>query len=343
MSQISKEAYKTFKNNASLSIVIGILAALVITAVSLLNFLTPVLGFIGFCLISIPMIFGCHLAYAALALGIDVKLSALFRYFRQYYSFSFSNCFRVLKCSLKALGVLVASLVTCGFIVSIILFKINPDGFVETINAFYDYYTLASDTYTYNEIMAMNGGLFTTFIMCSEIPSFIIATLFLAYKISSKSLNVYFRMNMPKFNPMIVKAIEDHFYSINKWKIKRDILGNNWSALVFALLFAAGGIVLGIFVINNPLYVANVAVSFIALSCIVFFPIYFYKMHGIYIKYDIDYKKSSLEISKRIYERIKNDYEMMGKEMEDKEEFEKVINDLEEESNSNNDENSSNE
>ena len=38
MSQISKEAYKTFKNNASLSIVIGILAALVITAVSLLNF-----------------------------------------------------------------------------------------------------------------------------------------------------------------------------------------------------------------------------------------------------------------------------------------------------------------
>lgn len=344
MSQVSKEAKKVFSKNATMSITIGLFAGLVVTAVTLLNFLSFLLGFIGFCFISLPLIFGCHLAFAALALGMDVKFSALFYYFRQYYSFSFNGVFRVVKSALKALAVFVGALFTCGIISSAILLKINPDGFSEVINAFYDYSFLGSDTYTINDLFAMNGGLLSIFMLSTLIPTYLSSSIFFVYKLSLKSLNVYFRMNVPKFNPMIVRAIEDHFYSLNKWKIKKDFFKNNWFIPLLMLAFAAGGIVLGINVLTDPTQVANISISFMALSSIVFFPIYFYIMHGIYSKYEIDYKKSSLEISKRIYERVKFDYEAMGKEMEqEKEEFEKVINSLEEESKEDNDENSSQE
>lgn len=334
MSQISKEARKTFSNNVSISIVIGLFAGLLITAVTLLNFLSSFLGFIGFCLLILPIIFACHLAYAALALNIEVRLSSLFHYFKQYYSYSFIGVFRILKCALKALAVLVGSLVTFGVISSAILYRINPDGFTEVVNAFYDYAYLQSDTYTLAELLELNGGLLSLFILITTVPTYVISSIFLIYKISLKSLNIYFRMNMPKFNPLVVKTIEDHFYATNKWKVKKDFFANNWYIFIILLIFAAGGIVLGINLLTDPTQVANLAVSFMALSSILFFPIYFYKMHGIYMKYEIDYKKSSLEVSKRLYEKIKADYEMMGKQMgEEKDEFEKAIKSLEEESN----------
>ena len=340
MSQISKESRKVFSKNVSVSITIGLLAGLLITAITLLNFLSSIAGFVAFCLLAIPVIFACHLSYAAVTLGLDVKLSSFFIYFRQYFSYGFVGVFRLIRAALLTLAVLVGSLITCGLIASIVFFRINPDGFAEVVNAFYDYAYLGSDTYTLNELLSMNGGILTMFILISIVPTYVISSLFFIYKVSLRSLNIYFRMNVPKFNPMIVKAIEDHFYYINKWKVKRDFFKENWFILIIVLLFAAGGIVLGINLLSDPTQVANLAVSTMALSSILFFPIYFYNMHGIYSKYEIEFKKSSLEISKKIYEKVKNDYEMMGKDMEqEKEEFEKAINELEEESKENDDEN----
>lgn len=335
MKKISKEVTKVFAENAGISIIIGILAGLIITAISLLNFLSSFLCLVAFCLLGIPLLFACHLAYAAIAMGIELNMSTMLNYLKQYYSYSYFGVFRIVKALLKAMLALLICIFLFGMISTAILYRLDSAGFNEAINAFYEYSYLGEEAYSFSEIMTMNNGILSKFLLIAIVPSFALSTMYFSYKLGLKSMNIYFRIGVPKMNLYLVRSIEDQVYAKNKWSIKKDLFSYNWFVIPLMIVFAVGGAVLGFFNFEDPSQVAFLSVSFIALSSVIYFPIYFYRMHGLYSKYELEYKKNTLDVTKKLYEKIVAQSEF--NELQ-KEEFKQTLDELENEENENSEE-----
>ena len=319
MNSIRKEAFKRFNENKMAAIAVSIFCILVTCAGVLLSFyLSSILYLLFFFLLALPVFFMGHASFISMLLGQPLTFKNAFLYYRRYYSFTFFGCYKIIKSCLKALLVIVSLGIIAGTLYFAIGSRFNPnilEDFNNTLTAITnsDY----NETLTMNDLYMMNGGVLGKYVLYCVYPITIVGAMYLAFSLSTNSLNIYVRMSFPMWSRSVISMVERQFYSQNRWKLKKELIALNWPMYLTMLIFGAAGIVLSYkFEFPGGLEnVGNFGILFMVASSIFFLPTYFFKMQGLFEKHEEEYKKCALVVGNDLLARLKAS-RMMDEEQE---------------------------
>jgi len=314
--------YKSHKLN---SWILGLVCGLFSASIVALNIVLPSLTIITVPLLVLPCIFACAVLHEAINEGIEVNLSNFLKYFALFFRSPFNHSFNVIRNFFKSLLRFLGVFIISSVVVYMIYANIYGDTFVNLYNAFAEAVYDETDSDIINSLLMENDNLLMQYIISSIEPALFVSVFAFIFLCSKDSVKIYLSVCLPKSNSSFIhktakRAMHQHSKEYYKYH-----LGLNWPLIILMLVGFVGGRIMTGFVFDNPLMGVSVGVSFgFALSSF-FFPFYFANNSTIFEEFEPYFKNSSKEIVEDLIHRIESVTEV---DEEDKERFEKMMEEL---------------
>ena len=89
-------------------------------------------------------------------------------------------------------------------------------------------------------------------------------------------------------------------------QIRKDYFSLNWPFIPLYVIFSLGvGFVVAYYINLDSAWVSSLGVASGLLSLMFFFPFFFGNMEAIYQKYEMEYKRATIEVTQKLYESIR--------------------------------------
>ena len=301
--ELREEAFKNYKDTALVSWILGVALALFAAAITATGLISNYLLFPLIILLLFPCFFASIVSH--LAAKSDEPLTFSRHFYRSLSFFRNGNyrSFRLISSFLYSLLVYAVAF-TFGTLVALIVFRANhPDAFNELYQAFFASMYGEEET-NFEEVLSNYENIIVFYELVVSAPASLLGLSFFIYRTSMNAIYIYAKRLLYRFESLLVATIHAYVFKVVGRDIRRDFLALNWPMFVLFPIFSIGmGLVTYFFIRQTPSSVITLGFVGGFLSLMFFLPFYFGNMEAIFKKYEIDYKKYTVQVINSLHER----------------------------------------
>lgn len=325
VSELRNASLNIYKKHKLNSWILGIVCGLFSGAVIALNIVLPGLSFITVPFLVFPCIFACTLLHEAISEGIDLTLTNFLKYVGVFFRNPFNHSFNITRSFFKSFLIFLGTMFVSSFVVYAIYEHMYGEEFVNLYNLFTE--TLYDDTNIdiVQTLMFEDDNLLMQYFISTLEPGLFISSFAFIFFTSKDSIKIYLGVVLPQSNPSFIHQTIKRGVHTHSKEYYKYYFGLNWPLLLLMLIGFVGGRVLTGFVFNNPLMGVSVGVVFGFILSSFFFPFYFANNTVIYKQFENYFRNASKEIIEEFIERMERVTEI---NQEEREHFEKMMEDI---------------
>ena len=302
--------------------VLSILICLLCGALMLTMLIDPIIVYLLFPVIIVPIIFACHLIFLSFKFNGALSLRSFFNNFKLYFRNPYYSSFNLISSFFRSLVVYLITFAFMAFLAVFITKNVYPaqfDTLVEVVNKIIMDSTLIYEN-ELSDLFAECIDAYNLYTYLVSVPSLLVQWGFFIYYISKSSISIYFRMVIENVPSTFVKRMVNKAFYKNA-KLVKDYFALNFPLYVIYGVVSIAGFILGLFFYQDIGVLAFIMASFFILF-IVFMPFYITNMETLSREYEPMFKQAFFDVSKEVFSRLEED---PGLDPEQKEELEKPL------------------
>lgn len=300
-----------FKQNSGSYIAIGLMCGLFLVMSAMLSLINEFLFLLALPLVSLPMLFACHIASNYLRSNQPITVSAMLHYYFGFFNPKYRSSFRAIRSFLFALAFYIGTSIVAYLILYAVFRNIYGATFTDSFAALVKNYTL--NGFTYDDLinaLTENNNLLLTFILYVYSISLPVGILYFIYAISFSSLSIYYRDRMMAGTASLLRLAINRTYQSNGRKMRQAWFKLNWPLLVLSLLGSIIGAFIALFIVKNVSYLF-VFISLGGVALLFFYlPFYFPTMEVLFEHFQYAFLDGNKKAVEDIIQRIQNSIEL---------------------------------
>ena len=300
--ELRKAALKNYKDTAFVSWILGISLALFSAAIVATGLISNYLLFPLILLLLFPCFFASIVSHLAAKNNEQLTFNKYFSRSLAFFRNGNYRSFRLISSFFYSLLVY-AVLFTFGTLVALIVFRANyPEAFNELYQSFFaSMYMEESD---FEELVLAYQDIIVFYELLVSFPASLIGLVFFIYRTSMNALYIYAKRMLYRFESLLVATVNAFVFKVIGRQIRKDFLMLNWPMFVLFPIFSIGmGLITYFFIRQTPSSVITLGFVGGFLSLMFFLPFYFGNMEAIFKKYEMDYKKYTVQVINSLHER----------------------------------------
>ena len=301
--ELRREALKNYKDTALVSWILGVSLALFSASIVATGLISNYLLFPLIVLLLFPCFFASIVSHLASKSNEQLTFSKHFSRSLAFFKNGNYRSFRLISSFFYSLLVY-AVVFTFGMIVALIVFRnTHPDAFNELYQSFFAS-LYGEEESNFEELLMSYQDIILFYELLVTAPASLFALSFFIYRTSMNAMYVYAKRMLYRFESLLVATIHAFVFKVVGRNIRRDFLRLNWPMFVLFPIFSIGmGLVTYFFIRQTASSVITLGFVGGFLSLMFFLPFYFGNMEAIFKKYEMDYKKYTVQVINSLNER----------------------------------------
>ncbi|MBR0295465.1 MAG: hypothetical protein IJQ67_06170 [Bacilli bacterium] len=322
---LRKVARDNYKESIFASWVFAIVIAILAAGAASLGAISFLLTFVISVLFVFPIFFSFIVSHTIAREKEPITFTNQFARSLAFFRSGNIRSFKLLSSFLFSMLYYLGASIALGIICVIVFRIIRPEVFNEMMTSLTDS-LIAGEEGALDDFLAEYANYVIYFEVFTTCPASVIASLFFIYRTTINSIYIYAKKILHKFDSGMIMMIHNQVFRTNGRSIRKDYFALNWPIFVLFFLFSSGvGFLIAYFIRFDPTWIASLGVAGGLLSLMFFLPFYFGNMEAIYQKYEMEYKRATIEVTKRLYDTIR---ERIDLNEEEKKNLEDALNRL---------------